>query len=142
MEKKPLKSFDEIISNSYNSLTIKQVYDFLGFKINIKSKITDVIKVNDLRYDQVYHRGLDKVRIESIIENFNKQAIGIITVSVRENGDLFIIDGVQRIQAMIVLGFGENQVKINALHDLDVEEESKLFKIINNIKERRENDSN
>lgn len=128
-----MKNFDEIINNSYNSLTIKQVYDFLGFKIHVKSNITGVIKASDLKYDSSYHRGVHKDSVESIIKNFNQKAVGVVTVSARENGDLFIIDGVQRIEAIIQLGLGSQQVIINALHDLTIVEENKLFKLMNNL---------
>jgi hypothetical protein len=141
MEEEFVTSFNEIVNNSYNSMTISEAYEFLGIKIAVKLKNSSVIKPLDMSYDASYHRGVDKVKVKSIIENFNEKAVGLVTVSVRENGDLFIIDGVQRIEAMIYMGLGGHEVKINALHDLSIPEENKLFKIINNIQEWRENDS-
>lgn len=133
MEEEFVTSFNEIINNSYNSMTISEAYELLGIKIAVRSKKSNVIKPLDMTYDASYHRGVNKGKVKSIIENFNEKAVGLVTVSVRENGDLFIIDGVQRIDAMIHIGLGSHEVKINALHDLSITEESKLFKLMNNI---------
>lgn len=133
MEEESVGSFNSIISNSYNSITMSEAYQFLGIKIAVKAKKSDVMKPCDMSYDASYHRGVHKGRVEQIIENFNQKAIGIVTVSVRENGGLFIIDGVQRINAVIAMGLGNSQVAINALYDLSIEEESKLFKLMNSL---------
>lgn len=133
MEEKFVTSFDSIVNNSYSSMTIKEAYKFLGIKVAVKSKKSNVINPLDMKHDASYHRGLNKDIVCRIIENFNIQAIGFVTVSVRENGDLFIIDGVQRIEAIISLGLSHQEVRVNAIYDLSIQEESKLFKLINNI---------
>lgn len=133
MEEKFVTSFDSIVNNSYSSMTIKEVYKFLGIKVAVKYKKSNVIKPLDMKHDASYHRGVDKGKVNLIIENYNEQAVGFVTISVRENGDLFVIDGLQRIEAIISLGLGHQEVRVNAIYDLSIEEESKLFKLINNI---------
>lgn len=133
MEEKAVNHFDEIIKMSFDSITIKEAYDFLGIKVLVRNKKNPIVKPTDFTVDASYHRPLDKGTVESIINDFNIKAIGEITISVRENGDLYIIDGAHRIAALIHLGMGEHEVRTNALYDLSIEEESKLYKLLNNI---------
>lgn len=133
MEEKSVNNFDDLIKMSFNSLTIKEAYDLLGIKVLVRNKKNPIVKPVDFLVDSSYHRPLHKDTVRLIINNFNIKAIGEITVSVRENGDLYIIDGAHRIAALISLGMGEHQVRTNALYDLSIDEENKLYKLLNNI---------
>ena len=83
----------------------------------------ETVKINDLKVDYSY-RSLDNPSADGIVENFERLAIGYITVSAREDG-LYIIDGIRRVEALKHLGYVECPAEV--LHGLTVEDEARIF---------------
>ena len=83
----------------------------------------ETVKINDLKVDYSY-RSLDNPSADGIVENFERLAIGYITVSAREDG-LYIIDGIRRVEALKHLGYVECPAEV--LHGLIVEDEARIF---------------
>ena len=81
------------------------------------------VNINDLKVDYSY-RSSDNPNADGIIENFERLAIGYITVSAREDG-LYIIDGIRRVEALEHLGYVECPAEV--LHGLTVEDEARIF---------------
>lgn len=98
-----------------------------NFNINEENgkmnKKVETVKINDLKVDYSY-RSLDNPSADGIIENFERLAIGYITVSAREDG-LYIIDGIRRVEALKHLGYLECPAEV--LHGLTVEDEARIF---------------
>lgn len=87
------------------------------------NKKIETVKINDLKVDYSY-RSLDNPNSDGIVENFNRLAIGYITISVRQDG-LYIIDGVRRVDALKQLGYEECLAEL--LFGLTVEDEARIF---------------
>lgn len=81
------------------------------------------VNINDLKVDYSYHSS-DNPNADGIIENFERLAIGYITVSAREDG-LYIIDGIRRVEALKHLDYVECPAEV--LHGLTVEDEARIF---------------
>lgn len=98
-----------------------------NFNINEENgkmnKKIETVKINDLKVDYSY-RSLDNPNADGIIENFERLAIGYITVSARED-ELYIIDGIRRVEALKHLGYVECPAEV--LHGLTVEDEARIF---------------
>ena len=81
------------------------------------------VNINDLKVDYSY-RSSNNPNADGIVENFERLAIGYITVSAREDG-LYIIDGIRRVEALKHLGYVECPAEV--LHVLTVEDEARIF---------------
>ncbi|MBC3049758.1 hypothetical protein ACUXTG_001810 [Staphylococcus capitis] len=87
------------------------------------NKKFEKVNINDLKVDYSY-RSLDNPNADGIIENFERLAIGYITVSAREDG-LYIIDGIRRVEALKQLGYTECLAEV--LYGSTVEDEARIF---------------
>ncbi|MCG2544689.1 chromosome partitioning protein ParB [Staphylococcus epidermidis] len=81
------------------------------------------VNINDLKVDYSY-RSSNNPNADGIVENFERLAIGYITVSAREDG-LYIIDGIRRVEALKHLSYVECPAEV--LHGLTVEDEARIF---------------
>lgn len=55
-----------------------------------------VVNINDLKIDRSYQRDLNQKWVEDILSNMDEMAIDPLTVSKRENGDLYLVNGQHR----------------------------------------------
>lgn len=138
MEKKYLKGdnnmseeFSVIVKHASETASIEEVEKHLNIRFKKMNKLSSNVKPNDLKIDMSYQRQVSPDRVNSIVRSFNKNAIGVITLSIRENGDLYIIDGQHRVEALKSLGLGEDDVNAIVFFDLSVEQEAELFYIMN-----------
>lgn len=70
-----------------------------------KHSTVQVLDLKSLSIDPIYQRFMKPAMIKKIVDNFNPVAIGILYIAVRANGSRWVIDGQQRITALIQLGF-------------------------------------
>lgn len=127
------KDGQEVVSQinreKHLELIMKWAVQELEKKININeekrkmNKKIETVNINDLKVDYSY-RSSDNPSADGIVENFERLAIGYITVSVREDG-LYIIDGIRRIEALKQLGYVECPAEM--LYGLTVEDEARIF---------------
>lgn len=99
------------------------------------------VKCNDLYTDYSYQRSLDEPFVKKIVTNWDERQVRPLTVSMRPNGDLYVIDG-QHTAAAAMQAVGPN-VKLPAriYTGLTKSEESKLFHELNtNARKPRFND--
>ena len=101
---------------------IENNFDFEE-EIGKMNKKMETVNINDLKVDYSY-RSSDNPSADGIVENFERLAIGCITVSVREDG-LYIIDGIRRVEALKQLGYVECPAEM--LYGLTVEDEARIF---------------
>jgi len=87
------------------------------------NKKFETVNINDLKVDYSY-RSTDNPNVDGIVENFNRLAIGFITVSAREDG-LYIVDGIRRVEALKELGYEDCLAEL--LFGLTIEDEAKIF---------------
>jgi hypothetical protein len=96
-----------------------------------KHSLTSMVKVNELMIDYSYQRQQNKAKVAKIARNFNYDALGVIIVSIRESGDMFVLDGGHRIAAMHLLGKSDENINALVYFDLTQEQEASLFVSLN-----------
>ena len=77
------------------------------------TKMTAQIKVSDLMVDFDYQRHPGNTKINKIVKNFDPDLLGVIICSMRENGQVAIIDGSHRYHALVQMN--QMNLNINAL---------------------------
>lgn len=87
------------------------------------------VAVGDLRIDPQAQRTLNEARAQRIASNIVPEAIGLIMVSQRDDGGLYIVDGQHRARACQLAGI--SMVKAEIHHGLTVDQEAILFLIKN-----------
>lgn len=89
----------------------------------------DHLPFNSLALDPEYQRELIPARVKHLVENWNLEDVGAITVSVR-TGDpkrAYVIDGQHRYRAAMELGLGSTKVMCHVYRGLTKEEEARKF---------------
>lgn len=123
--------FGMIVKSAEETASIAEIEKALNIRFHTKSRLSSNVKPNDTHVDFSYQRITAPERVASIARNFNKNAIGVVTLSIRENGDLYIIDGQHRIEALKKIGKGDEPVNAIVFFDLTIAEEAELFVVMN-----------
>ena len=123
--------FEEITKQAEETASIEEIKRKLGISFKIKNKLSSQVKPNDLMVDLSYQREINKNKVVNIVKSYNPNAIGVVTLSIRENGDLYIIDGQHRVEALKQLGYGNSDINAIVFFDLTIQEEARLFVIMN-----------
>lgn len=105
----------------------------------VHSKILDGIKpsvrliqVKDLVvYQKVQRCAPSKNAVKRLADVFDLAAVGVLTVSVRRDGSLSLIDGQLRAATMTHLGMSDQKVQCNVYAGLTESQEAALFRRIN-----------
>jgi hypothetical protein len=88
----------------------------------------EVVRIDDLRVDHRYQRELNQALVERILDGrgggYDLVAADVITVSKRENGELFIVNGQHRAAAAKISG--ETEMLAFVYAGLSVEQEADL----------------
>jgi hypothetical protein len=90
------------------------------------------VAVSTLIIDPRVQRPLDKRRVSKIAAELNMDALGVITVSRRDNGDNAVIDGQHRVEALREAGHGGGTAACRVFADLTLPEEADMFRLLNN----------
>lgn len=91
--------------------------------------------VDDLTVDREVQRSLDQNRVRKILADFDVDALGTITVNLRADGTVHVVDGQHRVEALRQKG-DENGCRIRCLvyEGLDRAGEAALFRRLNNTR--------
>ncbi|MCM3273071.1 DUF6551 family protein [Paenibacillus elgii] len=98
------------------------------------------VELSNLKVDRQYQRDLTKANVNKIIKNFDNACIGVITVSAREDGFYYIIDGQHRVEAMRTMKFSKAPCLV--MEGLTYEEEAKMYYHFNTTKKINQQDRN
>lgn len=90
------------------------------------------VNISKLTVDPDIQRSLNHRRVDDMVENFKEDALGVITVSRRANGDMVIVDGQHRWAAAEKAGLTGLPAKV--YEGLTTPEEASLFRVLNNTK--------
>lgn len=96
-----------------------------------KHSLSSMVKVSDILIDYSYQRTQNKAKVAKIARNFNYNALGVVIVSIRESGEMFVLDGGHRIAAMNLIGKSEECVDALVYFDLTIEQEAAMFVALN-----------
>jgi hypothetical protein len=86
------------------------------------------IPVSALTVDTKVQRSqFDQKRVEKIVANFNEAALGVVTVSERDDGSLKIVDGWHRWEAVRRVTDNQGELDCEVFSGLTLAEEAQLF---------------
>lgn len=89
------------------------------------------VKVSEIRYDPRVQRPLNENRVKTMARNFDESAVGLITVSEREDGGYYCVDGWGRTNALLAVGLDDER-DVLVYHGLSLAREAQLFLWLNN----------
>lgn len=103
-----------------------------------KSK-RESVKLDELIVDHDVQRSLNNNRVDSLVNDFRPDGLGVITVSRRDDGTLHVVDGQHRVYAVRAFNARKAQPPINTMEatvysGLSVSDEALLFRVLNNTK--------
>lgn len=90
------------------------------------------LPISKMIIDSRLQRGLDWRRVNKMAVEFDRDAVGTITVSERPNGVYHIIDGQHRVEALRIAEGEDAKVDCRVFHGLNKEDEARLFRLYNN----------
>lgn len=97
----------------------------------VESRIT-TLRTDSLGVDHEVQRALVPSRVDTMVELFNPEALGVLTVSHRKDGTYHIVDGQHRWAACAK--FGHDHVQCKVYTGLTRADEAALFRVLNNTK--------
>ncbi len=94
---------------------------------------TQWVPIADLKMDRkVNTRPLKNAKVSKYVDEFDADAIGYLEISERANGDLIILDGQHRVEALRRLGWDNGQkIEAKVHNDLTTAQEAHLFALLN-----------
>lgn len=92
---------------------------------------TMTVSIDSLNVDYIYQRPLDHKRVKYIAENFKPSLVRTPIVSLRANGELYIIEGNHTVNA--AKAFGWKTIPVQYHTGLTVEQEALEFEALNRI---------
>lgn len=91
-----------------------------------------VLKVGELTVDpQVQRSRLSEAKVRRIYANFNPDALGVITVSLRKDMSYVVLDGMHRVEAVRRLTDNTGTMSAHVLTGLALAEEAEIFLDLN-----------
>lgn len=88
---------------------------------------TEWLLVSDLKVDHAYQRDLSLVRVKEIIAAFDPDLLGVLLVSHRTTGTLYLLDGQTRHAALVEMGWGDQRVPCLVYSGLTRKDEARIF---------------
>lgn len=88
------------------------------------------LPAESLLVDQRYQRAISESHLTEIIADFNPNALGILQVSRRPDGD-YLLDGQHRREAVVRKKLGHLKLKCEVYEHLSLDEEQELFVLFN-----------
>lgn len=102
----------------------------------------DDLAVSDLTIDPRVQRAvLDPRKVRKIISEFNPQALGRVTVSLRDNGDRVILDGWHRWEAVREMTDNAGTIPCRVFRGLNFDQEAQLFLDLNQTNQPKVHDA-
>lgn len=90
------------------------------------------VRLDQLIIDTRIQRPVIPAHVKRIAENLDFNALGVLTVSRRDNGDMVVLDGQQRRAALLEAGYdGRFSIQCEVLDGLSFADENAVFKTLN-----------
>lgn len=94
------------------------------------------IVADKLKVDPSFQRPLNDRKVAKIAAEFDPDAVGVVYVSKRTDGEYVILDGQNRIAAIRRIGWGDQKVPCMVFVGLTLEQEARLFVEFNDLRTR------
>jgi hypothetical protein len=88
------------------------------------------VPIEDMRVSPLAQREINQARVDKIAASFDLEQIGTPTVNHRDN-HYFVIDGQHRIEALKLIGWGDQKVQCWTYEGLSEQEEAEKFLKLN-----------
>jgi hypothetical protein len=85
------------------------------------------IDVSSLMVDTEYQRELSTAWVRKIAREFDPDVLGVLIVSRRDDGNIYVVDGQHRVAAIKEMGWGDQKVPCNVYEGLSLQDEAKIF---------------
>ncbi len=85
------------------------------------------IPASRLATDPDVQRGIDTGRVNKLRENLDLDMLGIVYVSRRTGGGLYVLDGQHRARALVDEGLGDYEMECKVYDGLTIEQEAEIF---------------
>lgn len=103
-------------------------------QVEVKNPRYTSFRAGELVVDQAVQRPLSSSHVNKIVGEFDQRKIGTLLVSKRASGELVVLDGQHRLQALRELGYGDQWVKCEVYEGLSLADEADLFRGRNTVK--------
>ncbi len=90
------------------------------------------IKVAELEFDSRVNRDVKKAWVLELVNKFDPDLFGIVSVSIRSDDTKIVIDGQHRVLAMREMGWGDQAVECKVYRRLTIADEARLFTQLQN----------
>lgn len=87
----------------------------------------EMLRPTQIQVDRQYQRPLHRDHVTKIMRSFDPLAIGTVTVSQRDDGSYWVIDGQHRLAALIEMGRGDRPIPCVVYTGLSVGQEADKF---------------
>jgi hypothetical protein len=91
-------------------------------------------KPGSVTVDLRVQRPLDQRRVDALIGEWDPMALGVPTLSAREDGTLICLDGNHRLEVLRQTGQGDKAISCTVYRGLSLEQEAAMFAKLNNTK--------
>lgn len=85
------------------------------------------LSAGSLQVDHRYQRPLNAQWARWLAENWDDRMLGVLTVSEREDGSFWLLEGQHRSAALVSLGVGDRKVACIAFKNLSLKEEADIY---------------
>lgn len=89
------------------------------------------IPAGRLTVDPSIQRHTDVNRVDKMAANFDPDALGVLTVSRRDNGTYHVVDGAHRLAAAKIAKGDDFELPCHVFAGLNIESEARLFRLLN-----------
>lgn len=91
----------------------------------------ELISVGRLLIDTRVQRATNKARVNQMARDFQPEALGVITVSRRDDGTVWVIDGGHRVKTAAKVKGPDWLMDCKVHHELTLAQEARLFRLLN-----------
>lgn len=92
------------------------------------------IHADAIQVDHTYQRPPSTAHVNRIAKNFDPALFGVVTVSERSDGSLYVLDGQHRVAAIVAMGRGGTRIPCEVLTGLTLQDEADIFNRRNSLK--------
>lgn len=91
------------------------------------------IPLAQMKVSPVAQRKLRSYHVNRLAADFDPERVGNLTVNIRDDGSIYIIDGAHRAEGMRQIGWGDQQVQCWTYEGLTEKEEAETFLKLNSV---------